>query len=103
MLRIDEFGMGCFAMGLAVAPRSLRAIAARNSNEDKLDGNSGKATSVVAGLIAVASVSSGAQAQQSSLPPVNVDAPVERPRPVASKPSPEQVRARNALRRAAQR
>ncbi|MDN4982815.1 TonB-dependent receptor [Bradyrhizobium arachidis] len=90
-------------MGLVVAPRSLRAIAARNSVEEKLDGNSGKATSVVAGLIAVASVSSGAQAQQSSLPPVNVDAPVERPRPSASKPTPEQVRARDALRRAAQR
>ena len=88
-------------MGLAVAPRSLRAIAARNSFE--FDGNSGKAVSAVAGLIAVASVSSGAQAQQSSLPPVNVDAPVERSRPAASKPTPEQVRARNALRRAAQR
>ncbi len=90
-------------MGLAVAPRSLRAVAARNSIEQKLDANSGKATSVVAGLIAVASVSGGAQAQQSALPPVNVDAPVERPRPVASKPSAEQVRARNALRRAGQR
>lgn len=101
MLRIDEFELGCVGMGLAVAPRSLRAIAARNSFE--LDGNSGKAVSAVAGLIAVASVSSGAQAQQSSLPPVNVDAPVERSRPTASKPTPEQVRARNALRRAAQR
>ncbi|MBR0686847.1 TonB-dependent receptor [Bradyrhizobium manausense] len=89
-------------MGLAVAPRSLRAIAARNSFDEKLDGNSGKAVSAVAGLIAVASVSSGAQAQQSSLPPVNVDAPVERPRLSASKPTPEQIRARNALRRAAQ-
>jgi catecholate siderophore receptor len=103
MLRIDEFEMGCFGMGLAVSPRSLRAIAARNSFDEKLDGNSGKAVSAVAGLIAVASVSSAAQAQQSSLPPVNVDAPIERPRPTASKPTPEQVRARNALRRAAQR
>ena len=85
MLRIDEFGMGCVGMGLAMAPRSLRAITARNSVEEKLDGNSGKAASVVAGLIAVASVSSGAQAQQSALPPVNVDAPVERQRPAASK------------------
>ncbi|HEX9209804.1 MAG TPA: TonB-dependent receptor [Bradyrhizobium sp.] len=90
-------------MGLAMAPRSLRSIAGRNSVEGKLDGNSGKAVSAVAGLIAVASVSSGAQAQQSNLPPVTVDAPVERPRPAASKPTPEQVRARNALRRAAQR
>jgi catecholate siderophore receptor len=90
-------------MGLAVAPRSLRTIAVRNSNEEKPDGNSGKAVSAVAGLIVVASVSGGAQAQQSSLPPVNVDAPVERQRPSASRPTPEQVRARNALRRAAQR
>src|SRR6266702_950244 len=103
MSRIDEFEMGCVGMGLAIAPRSLRSIAGRNSVEGKLDGNSGKAVSAVAGLIAVASVSSGAQAQQSNLPPVTVDAPVERPRPAASKPTPEQVRARNALRRAAQR
>jgi catecholate siderophore receptor len=103
MLRIDEFEMGCVGMGLAVAPRSLRSIAGRNSVEEKLDGNSGKAVSAVAGLIAVASVSSGAQAQQSNLPPVTVDAPVERPRPTASKPTAEQIRARNALRRAAQR
>ena len=103
MSRIDEFEMGCVGMGLAMAPRSLRSIAGRNSVEGKLDGNSGKAVSAVAGLIAVASVSSGAQAQLSNLPPVTVDAPVERPRPAASKPTPEQVRARNALRRAAQR
>lgn len=58
--------------------------------------------SAVAGLIAVASIS-GAEAQQTSLPAVTVDAPVVRPRPAASKPSPDQVRARNALRRAQQR
>jgi catecholate siderophore receptor len=63
----------------------------------------GKTVSTVASLIAVASVSSGAQAQQSTLPPVNVDAPKERPRSTAAKPTPDQVRARNALRRAAQR
>jgi catecholate siderophore receptor len=63
----------------------------------------GKTVSTVASLIAVASVSSGAQAQQSTLPPVNVDAPKERPRFTAAKPTPDQVRARNALRRAAQR
>ena len=51
----------------------------------------------------MASFSSGAEAQQSNLPPVTVDAPVARPRPAASKPTPDQVRARNALRRAAQR
>jgi len=46
---------------------------------------------------------SGAEAQQPNLPPVTVDAPVARPRPAASKPSPDQVRARTALRRAARR
>ena len=50
-------------------------------------------------LIAVASVT-GAKAQQ-PLAPVTVDAPVERKKPAASKPTPEQIRARNALRRAA--
>ena len=50
-------------------------------------------------LIAVASVT-GAKAQ-SPLAPVTVDAPVERKKPVVSKPTPEQIRARNALRRAA--
>jgi catecholate siderophore receptor len=90
-------------MGQAVAPKSLRSVAVFDLVDDKSAGISGKRVSAVASLIAVASVSSGAQAQQSALPPVNVDAPVERPRPAASKPTPEQVRARNALRRAAQR
>ena len=58
------------------------------------------ATFAVAGLIAVASFSS-AEAQQSPLPPVTVDAPVARPRPATTSPTPDQVRARNALRRAA--
>jgi catecholate siderophore receptor len=66
------------------------------------DGAAGKTVSTVASLIAVASVSSGAQAQQTNLPPVNVDAPKERPRSTAAKPTPDQVRARNALRRAGQ-
>jgi catecholate siderophore receptor len=89
-------------MGQAKAPRSLRSFAAINSGE-KSDNHSGKKVSAVAGLIVVASVG-GAQAQQpSNLPPVNVDAPTARPRPAASKPTPDQVRARSALRRAAQR
>lgn len=73
--------------------------AAINSVGETFDGNSGK-ISAVAGLIAVASFSS-AEAQQATLPPVTVDAPVARPRPAVSKPTPDQVRARNALRRAA--
>lgn len=90
-------------MGQVVAPRSLRSVAAFDLVDEKFAGVSGKKVSAVASLIAAASVSSGAQAQQSNLPPVTVDAPIERPRPTASKPSPEQVRARNAIRRAAQR
>ncbi|EJN12220.1 outer membrane receptor for monomeric catechol [Bradyrhizobium sp. YR681] len=94
--------MGRLVMGQVVAPKSLRSVAAFNPTDDKSTGISGKKVSAVASLIAVASVS-GAEAQQSNLPPVTVDAPVQRPRPAASKPTPEQVRARNALRRAAQR
>src|SRR5215468_12744716 len=86
-------------MGLAIAPRSLRSFAAINSTEE---GNTGKKVTAVAGLIAVASVT-GAEAQRSNLPPVNVDAPVARPRPATTKPTPDQVRARNALRRASHR
>ncbi|MBR0874782.1 TonB-dependent receptor [Bradyrhizobium tropiciagri] len=81
------------------APRSLRFEAAGGSADSA--SHSGK-VSAVAGLIAVASFS-GAEAQQSNLPPVTVDAPVARPRPAASKPSPDHVRARSALRRAARR
>jgi catecholate siderophore receptor len=87
-------------MGQVITPRSLRANAAM-LNAGKFDGISGR-VSAVAGLIAVASVS-GAEAQQSELPPVNVDAPVARHKPVAAKPTADQTRARNALRRAAQR
>lgn len=82
------------------APRSLRFDAAIGSADDT--GYSATKVSAVASLIAVASFS-GAEAQQSNLPPVNVDAPVARPRPVTSKPASDQVRARNALRRAARR
>ena len=86
-------------MNQAKAPSSLRANAAMNSVSEKLDNYSGRKVSAVAGLMAVASFS-GAEAQQSNLPPVTVDAPVARPRPAATAPSPDQIRARNALRRA---
>src|SRR4051812_11500102 len=87
-------------MNQAKAPRSLRFRTAINSVNQTVENNSGKTVSAVAGLIAVASFS-GAEAQQSSLPPVTVDAPVARPRPAASRPSADQLRARTALRRAA--
>jgi catecholate siderophore receptor len=88
-------------MGRAKAPRSLRSVATVELVGESFENNSGKVTAV-AGLIAVASFSS-AEAQQSNLPPVTVDAPVTRPRPAAGKPSAEQTRVRNAIRRAAQR
>jgi len=88
-------------MGRAKAPRSLRSVATVEMVGESFESNSGKVTAV-AGLIAVASFS-GAEAQESKLPPVTVDAPVARPRPAAAKPSAEQIRVRNAIRRAAQR
>lgn len=89
-------------MNQAKAPRSLRSNVAMNPVNEKFDGYSGRNVSAVAGLMAVASFS-GAEAQQTELPPVTVEAPVARPRPAAMAPSPDQVRARNALRRAARR
>jgi catecholate siderophore receptor len=89
-------------MNQAKAPGSLRFEAAINSVSQTIENNSGKTVSAVAGLIAVASFS-GAEAQQTSLPPVTVDAPVARPKPAASKPSADQVRARTAMRRATRR
>jgi catecholate siderophore receptor len=82
-------------------PRSLRSESAINRPRENADNNSGR-TAAVAGLIAVASFS-GAEAQQAPLPPLNVDAPAARQRPAAAKPTPDQLRARTALRRAARR
>ncbi len=90
-------------MNTAKTPRSLRANAALNSVSETFDHYSGRKVSAAAGLMAVASFSGAAEAQQSNLPPVTVDAPVTRPRPTVAKPTPDQIRARNALRRAARR
>jgi catecholate siderophore receptor len=81
------------------APKSLRFDVAINSVDDRSDNYSGTKVSAVASLIAVASFT-GAEAQQTGLPPVTIDAPVARPRPAAAKPTPDQVRARTALRAA---
>jgi catecholate siderophore receptor len=83
-------------------PGSLRSNAVINSVSETFDNYSGRKVTAVAGLMAVASFS-GAEAQQGPLPPVTVDAPLARPRPAASKPTADQVRARNALRRNAHR
>jgi len=80
----------------------LRLETAVGSFDGRSDSYSGRKVSAVAGMIAVASFS-GAEAQQSALPPVTVDAPVARPRPAAARPSPDQLRARSALRRSARR
>ena len=89
-------------MNKVKAPKSLRFAAAINSVNQTIENHSGKTVTAVASLIAVASFS-GAEAQQTGLPPVTVDAPVARPRPAAAKPSAAQTRARTALRRAARR
>lgn len=91
-------------MNTAKTPSSLRSNAALNSISETFENYSGRKVSAVASLMAVATFS-GAEAQQSNsnLPPVTVDAPVARPRPAVSKPTPDQIRARNALRRAARR
>jgi catecholate siderophore receptor len=89
-------------MNGAKAPRSLRAEAAMRTGDQAFDSAYGRKVSAVAGMIAVASIGS-AEAQQSSLPAVTVDAPVARPKPAAARPTPDQIRARTALRRAARR
>ena len=78
-------------------PNSLRN-AARNHHPKLADS---RGVLSVACAVAVGSVGS-AEAQQgpaSALPPLNIDAPIARPRPPAPKPSQAQVKARTALRR----
>ncbi len=98
----SKFGFRGVWMNKVKMPRSLRSNAVMNSVGEKSDNYSAGKLSAAAGLMAVASFS-GAEAQQSNLPPVTIDAPVTRPRPAASKPTPDQIRARNALRRNARR
>ncbi len=85
-------------MGKTIRPYSLRFSAPLESFNGALDGQATRKVTVGC-LIAVASIT-GAEAQQSPLPPVTVDAPVTRKKPAATKPTAEQLRARNALRRA---
>jgi catecholate siderophore receptor len=89
--------------GCVLRPGTLRALPASGHVRLGLDGifEGGPTQKVAVGcLIAVAAIG-GAEAQEQTLPPVMVDAPVARPKPPAPKPSPEHVRARNALRRIA--
>jgi catecholate siderophore receptor len=85
-------------MDSARAPQSLRLLIAKELINEALDGHSARKVTVGC-LIAVASFT-GAEAQ-SPLPPVTVEAPVVRKRPPATKPTAEQLRIRNTLRRAA--
>src|ERR1700728_5492443 len=79
-------------------PRSLRAAIGARFIGDLWDGNSSTCKATASCLLAVASMTA-ADAQEQTLPPVTVEAPAKRP--AASKPSPEQLRVRTALRRAA--
>ena len=78
------------------APRTLRTFDNGVLFNEVFDGKTGRKVTVGC-LIAVASIS-GAEAQQSPLPPVTVDAPVVRKKPAVTKPTAEQLRARAALR-----
>ena len=80
------------------APRTLRTFDNGVLFNEVFDGKTGRKVTVGC-LIAVASIS-GAEAQQSPLPPVTVDAPVVRKKPAVTKPTAEQLRARAALRAA---
>ena len=80
-------------------PSTLRALPGLRSFDEVFESSSTQKVTVGC-LIAVAAMGS-AEAQEQTLPPVTVDAPIARPKPPAAKPSPEQIRARNALRRIA--
>jgi catecholate siderophore receptor len=98
-LRGIDLGGKMNAVNAVRAPRSLRSpIAFVVPNDNTEIDASLKVT--VACLVAAGSIT-GAEAQQSPLPPVTIDAPVTRPRPPAAKPTPEQIRVRNELRRLA--
>src|SRR4051812_3333601 len=81
-------------------PNSLRQERAESW---AVGNDAGKYTAVVAGFIAATAFSSAEAQQSAPLPPVNVDVPTTRAKPAASKPSPDALRARTAMRRAARR
>jgi len=80
------------------APRSLRSFNRADLIKEVLEAGTGRKVTVGC-MMAVASFTA-AEAQDSSLPPVTVDAPVVRKKPAATKPTAEQLRARAALRAA---
>jgi catecholate siderophore receptor len=80
-------------------PPSLRSFPIAQLIDETVDSQAGRKVTVGC-LIAVASIG-GAEAQQTPLPPVTVDAPVVRNKPPSTQPTAQQIRVRNALRRAA--
>jgi catecholate siderophore receptor len=84
-------------MNVAKAPRSLRSTVFVLEESSELDAS---LKFTMACFVAAGSITS-AEAQDSSLPPVTIDAPVTRPRPPAAKPTAEQLRVRAELRRLA--
>src|SRR5712671_5939816 len=97
-LRGIDLGGKMNAVNAVRAPRSLRSPIAFVAPNDNIQiETSLKVT--VACLVAAGSIAG--EAQESPLPPVTIDAPVTRPRPPAAKPTPEQIRVRNELRRLA--
>ncbi len=86
-------------MGGVIVPRSLRSLIAAGRIEDALGSNATRKATVGC-LVAVASIT-GAEAQEQALPPVKVEAPVAHKRHATTKPTPEQLRVRAVLRRAA--
>ena len=102
--------MGASVMGALKTPRSLRPHIISKLKSEALESSATRKVAVGC-LIAVASITS-AEAQQQPpapaaaagaqpLPPVTVPAPTVRKKPVTAKPTAEQLRIRNALRRAA--
>src|SRR5277367_6754634 len=97
----SEFGESAAAASGALVkrPLSLRALPTAPRGDDVVDTHARRKVTIGC-LMAVASIGT-AEAQQSPLAPVQVEAPVTRKKPAATKPTAEQLRARNALRRAA--
>src|ERR1700761_3494491 len=89
--------------GCVLRPSTLRALPASARVRLGFDGifESNPTQKVTVGCLIAVAAMGAAEAQEQPLPPVTVDAPVARPKPPAPKPSAEQIRARNALRRIA--
>lgn len=79
--------------------RSLRSSVATVKFDEHLEMDS--SLQVTAACLVTGAPLSGAEMQEPQLPPITVDGPVTRPRRPAAKPTPEQIRVPNALRRRA--